>query len=75
MALDVERENMIELQGGEDKHEKAFPYCYMEHYANGTQAVVLCSRHMQVYTEAADSVNQTGENDGQRCVLNMFSRS
>ena len=65
MALDEEWENSMEPQGGEEEYEEPFPYCYIEHYANGTQAVVLCSRHMQVYTDAADAVNQAGENDEQ----------
>ena len=61
-ALDEEWENMMEPQGGE---EEASPYCYVEHYANGTQSVVLCSRHMQVHAEAADAVNQAEQNDEQ----------
>jgi len=64
-ALDDEWEKMMEPQGGEDEYEEPVPYCYVEHYANGTQSVVLCSRHMQVYAEAADTVNQAGQNDAQ----------
>ena len=65
MALDEEWENSMEPQGGEEEYEDPFPYCYIEHYANGTSSVVLCSRHMQVYTVAAEAVNQTGQNDEQ----------
>ena len=61
-ALDDEWENMMEPQGGEDD---PYPYCYMEYYANGTNSVVLCSRHMQVYAEASEAVNQAGQNDDQ----------
>ena len=61
-ALDAEWENMMEPQGGEDD---PYPYCYMEYYANGTNSVVLCSRHMQVYAEASEAVNQAGQNDDQ----------
>ena len=59
-ALDDEWENMMEPQGGEDD---PYPYCYMEYYANGTNSVVLCSRHMQVYAEASEAVNQDFQND------------
>ena len=62
-ALDAEWENMMEPQGGEDEYEDPVLYCYAEHYANGTQSVVLCSWHMQVYTEAMDAVNQAGPSD------------
>ena len=62
MALDEEWESSMEPQGGE---EDPYPYCYMEYYANGTSSVVLCSWHMQVYTEAAEAVNQAGQNDEQ----------
>ena len=49
-ALDEIWENMMsEPQGGEE----AYPYCYIEHYANGTEAVVLCSKHMEVFAQAA----------------------
>lgn len=65
MALDVAWESDMELQGGEDEYAEPFPYCYIEYYANGTQAVILCSRHMQVYSEAANAVNQTVQNDDQ----------
>ena len=64
-ALDEEWENSMEPQGGEDEYEEPYPYCYIEHYANGTQSVVLCSRHMQVYAEVSAAVNQAGENDEQ----------
>ena len=64
-ALDDEWEKMMEPQGGEDEYEEPVPYCYVEHYANGTQSVVLCSGHMQIYAEAADAVNQAGQNDAQ----------
>ena len=47
-------------QGGE---EEPYPYCYWEYYANGTRALVMCSKHMQVYTEASDAVNQDFQND------------
>lgn len=62
MALDEEWDNAMESQGSE---EDPYPYCYVEHYANGTQSVVLCSWHMQVYSEAADAVYQAGRNDEQ----------
>ena len=62
-ALDEGWENMMEPQGGEDEYVDPYPYCYIEHYANGTQSVVLCSRHMQVHAEAADAVNQAGQKD------------
>jgi len=65
MALDAEWESHMEPQGSEEEYEEPFPYCYTEHYANGTSSVVLCSRHMQVYTEAADAGNQAQENDEQ----------
>ena len=61
-ALDDEWETMMEPQGGE---VDPYPYCYMEYYANGTNTVVLCSRHMQVYAEASEAVNQAGQNDDQ----------
>ena len=61
MALDAEWKDM-ESQDGEE-YEEPFPYCYVEYYANGTQSVVLCSGHMQVYAEATDAVNQAGQND------------
>ena len=64
-ALDDEWENMMEPQGGEDEYEEPVPYCYIEHYANGTRSVVLCSGHMQIYAETADAVNQAGQNDAQ----------
>ena len=60
MALDEEWENRMEPQGGE---EEPYPYCYWEYYANGTRALVMCSKHMQVYTEASDAVNQDFQND------------
>ena len=60
-VLDEEWEKSLESQGGEDEYEEPVLYCYVEHYANGTQSVVLCSRHMQVYTEATDAVNQAGQ--------------
>ena len=53
MALDAIWESSMESQGGE---EEPYPYCYMEHYANGTQAVVLCGYHMNVYAQAADEM-------------------
>jgi hypothetical protein len=65
MALDETWESRMEPQGGEDGYEEPFPYCYMEYYANGTQSVILCSRHMLMYTEAADAVNQAGQTDDQ----------
>ena len=58
-ALDEEWDNAMESQGGEDD---PYPYCYVEHYANGTQAEVLCSWHMQVYAEAAEAVSNAGQN-------------
>lgn len=56
--LDTDWENSLESQVGED-----VPYCYVERYANGTQSVVLCSRHMQIYAEASDALNQAGPTD------------
>ena len=64
-ALDDEWESMMEPQGGEDEYEEPVPYCYVEHYANGTQSVVLCSGHMQIYAEAADAVSLAGTTDAQ----------
>ena len=64
-ALDEEWEKSLEPQGGEEEYDEPVLYCYMEHYANGTQSVVLCARHMQVYTDAADAVNQAGLNDAE----------
>ena len=58
--LDEEWENSMEPQGGE---EDPYPYCYVEHYANGTQSVVLCSRHMQIYADAADALRLAGQKD------------
>lgn len=52
-ALDAIWEASMEPQGGEDFAEEAYPYCYTEHYANGTEAVVLCSKHMDVFAQAA----------------------
>ena len=51
----------MEPQGGEE----AYPYCYVEHYANGTQSVVLCSWHIQIHAEAADAVAQAGATDAE----------
>ena len=48
-ALDQIWEDSMEPQGGEE----AYPYCYIEHYANGTEEVVLCSKHMDVFAQAA----------------------
>jgi len=62
-ALNDEWENSMEPQGGDNEYIEPYPYCYIEHYANGTQSVVLCSRHMQIYAEAADAVNQAGPTD------------
>ena len=62
MMLDKMWEDSMEPQGGE---EEAYPYCYTEHYANGTQGEVLCSRHMDVYVRAAEVLNAAGENDAQ----------
>jgi len=59
-ALNEEWENGFEPQIGED-----VPYCYVEHYANGTQSVVLCARHMQIYAEAADAVSSAGTTDAE----------
>lgn len=64
-ALDDEWESMMEPQGGEDEYEEPVPYCYVEHYANGTQSVVLCSGHMKIYAEAADAVSLAGTTDAQ----------
>ena len=37
----------------------------MEHYANGTQSVVLCSWHIQIHAEAADAVSKAGSTDAE----------
>ena len=63
MALDEEWGNSMEPQGSEDEYEDPIPYCYVEHYANGTQSVVLCSWHMQIYAEATDAVRLAGQSD------------
>ena len=60
-ALDAVWEASMEPQGGEE----AYPYCYVEHYANGTQSVVLCSWHIQIHAEAADAVSQAGSTDAE----------
>lgn len=60
-ALDAIWEASMEPQGGEE----AYPYCYVEHYANGTQSVVLCSRHIQIHAEAADAVSKAGSTDAE----------
>ena len=53
-ALDEIWESMMsEPQGGEEFYVEPYPYCYIEHYANGTEAVVLCSQHMDVFAQAA----------------------
>jgi len=62
-ALDDEWENMMEPQGGDNAYGEPYPYCYIEHYANGTQSVVLCSGHMQIYAEAADAMSLAGTTD------------
>ena len=53
-ALDAIWEASMEPQGGEDFAEEAYPYCYIEHYANGTETVVLCSKHMDIFAQAAE---------------------
>ena len=63
--LDQIWENSMEPQGGEDDFDDPFPYCYVEYYANGTQSVILCSRHMQIHAEVSDAVNQAGSTDDQ----------
>lgn len=60
--LDADWEIGLESQGGE---EDPYPYCYVEHYANGTQSVVLCSWHMQIHAEASDAIDQAGQYDDQ----------
>lgn len=62
-ALNDEWENMMEPQGGDNAYGEPYPYCYIEHYANGTQSVVLCSGHMQIYAEAADAMSLAGTTD------------
>jgi hypothetical protein len=64
-ALDEEWENAMEPQGGEDGYTEPVLYCYTEHYANGTQSVVLCSRHMQVHTDASEAVSHSGPTDAE----------
>lgn len=61
--MNVEWELGMEPQGGGDEYEDPVPYCYVERYANGTQSVVLCSRHMQIYAEASDAVSLAGPTD------------
>ena len=63
--LDADWENGLESQGGEDEYEEPVPYCYVERYANGTQSVVLCSRHMLIHAEAAAAVSQAGSTDAE----------
>lgn len=53
-ALDAIWEASMEPQGGEDFAEEAYPYCYVEHYANGTEGIVICSKHMDIFTQAAE---------------------
>ena len=64
-ALDEEWENQFEPQPLEDEYEEAYPYCYVEHYANGTQGIVLCSKHMDVYAQASGALAAAQENDAQ----------
>ena len=65
-GLDEIWENMMsEPQGGEDFAEEAYPYCYIEHYANGTEAVVLCSKHMDVFARAAAANDVVGTEEEQ----------
>ena len=64
-VLDQIWENSMEPQGGEEAYEEPVLYCYVEHFANGTQSVVLCSRHMQIHAEAAAAVNQAGPTDAE----------
>lgn len=61
--LDADWEIGLEPQGGENDYEEPVLYCYVERYANGTQSVVLCSRHMQIHAEAADAVRLAGPDD------------
>lgn len=63
--MDADWENGLESQGGEEAYEEPVLYCYVERYANGTQSVVLCSRHMQIHAEAAAAVNQAGPTDAE----------
>ena len=62
MALDENWENGMEPQSIE---EEPYPYCYLEQYANGTQDIVLCSKHMDVYAQAADVLAGAQETDAQ----------
>lgn len=73
-ALDDEWENMMEPQGGE---EESYPYCYVEHYANGTQAVVLCGHHMDIHAQAAaemETLRQNGEQtlEGMQAAISVW---
>ena len=61
-VLDQLWEDGMEPQGG---GEEAYPYCYVEHYANGTQGIVLCSKHMDVYAQASGALVGAQENDAQ----------
>ena len=61
-VLDQIRENrMSEPQGG----VKVYPYCYIEQYANGTEGVVLCSKHMVVFVQAAAVNDVVGTEEAQ----------
>ena len=51
----------MEPQGGEE----AYPYCYIEHYANGTEAMLLCSKHMDVFAQAAAVNDVVGTEEAQ----------
>ena len=60
-ALDQIWEDSMEPQGGEE----AYPYCFIEHYANGTETVVLCSKHMDVFAQAAAVNDVVGTEEAQ----------
>lgn len=52
-----------EWEDGFEPQNIGVAYCYVERYANGTQSVVLCPSHMQIYAEAGDAVILAGEDE------------
>ena len=64
-ALDKLWEDSMESQGGEDNYEEPMPYCYIDHFANGTESMVLCSKHMDVFAQAAAVNDVVGTDEEQ----------
>ena len=64
-ALDREWEEGMEPQGGEEYAEEAYPYCYIEYYANDAKLPVLCSKHKDVSAQVTAAVMNAQENDEQ----------